>query len=233
MGHTAERPDRVAQVPGVIDARPASSRFHPTRIRCWALGAGGLQRSRQRLKGEQAMRLRLVPFLLVVLCLAWPLRPQGMVSLAAVTGAIDEGDNHVHDPSMIRQGKVWYLFGTGGGLQIRKSTNLITWQYVGTVFDTIPDWVSRAVGPLSDLWAPDISYWKGLYHLYYVGSQFGTNTSVIGLATSTTLDPTSKAYHWVDHGLVLGSDESDDWNAIDPNLAFDARGKLWLDFGSF
>ncbi len=147
--------------------------------------------------------------------------------------AVDEGSNTVHDPSMIKQGNTYYVFSTGGGLTIISSTNLIKWQYVGTVFDSIPTWVSDAVGPLTDLWAPDISYWHGLYHLYYAGSQFGTNTSVIGLATNVTLDPSSPRYHWVDRGKVLESDTSDDWNAIDPNLAIDSNGVPWLAFGSF
>jgi arabinan endo-1,5-alpha-L-arabinosidase len=134
---------------------------------------------------------------------------------------------------MIKEGSTYYLFSTGGGLSIRRSTNLVTWQYVGTVFNTIPQWIDNAVGPVEDLWAPDISYWSGLYHLYYAGSQFGTNISVIGLATNVTLDPSSPHYHWVDRGLVLESTALDDWNAIDPNLAFDTHGIPWLDFGSF
>jgi len=164
-------------------------------------------------------------FLLLIFGLAG-----GIPSSAA---ALDEGDVYVHDPSMIKEGGTYYVFSTGGGLAITSSTNLRTWSYVGTVFDTIPTWVSDAVGPLTDLWAPDISYWHGLYHLYYAGSQFGTNTSVIGLATNVTLDPSSPRYHWIDRGLVLESTPADDWNAIDPNLTIDAHGTPWLDFGSF
>jgi arabinan endo-1,5-alpha-L-arabinosidase len=33
--------------------------------------------------------------------------------------------------------------------------------------------------------------------------------------------------------MVLRSHHSDDFNAIDPNLAFDEKGSQWLDFGSF
>jgi arabinan endo-1,5-alpha-L-arabinosidase len=37
----------------------------------------------------------------------------------------------------------------------------------------------------------------------------------------------------VDEGRVVGSTAADDWNAIDPNLAFDERGSPWLVWGSF
>jgi arabinan endo-1,5-alpha-L-arabinosidase len=147
----------------------------------------------------------------------------------------------VHDPSMIKEGSTYYLFSTddpagnigNGNIQIRTSTSLRQWSYRDTVFKNIPAWVTNATGPIPNLWAPDISYYHGLYHLYYAGSTFGTTNSVIGLATNTTLNLTSPAYHWVDHGLVIRSITGDDWNAIDPNLALDAQGRPWLAFGSF
>jgi arabinan endo-1,5-alpha-L-arabinosidase len=145
-----------------------------------------------------------------------------------------QGDLHAHDPSLLKADRTYYVFSTGGGLQIRTSTDLINWQYEGSVFDAIPAWISKTVGnTVSDLWAPDIAYANGIYYLYYCGSVFGKNTSVIGLATNTTLDRTSPKYHWIDHGLVIQSGLDDDFNALDPNLMFDATGKPWLTFGSF
>jgi len=149
---------------------------------------------------------------------------------------------YVHDPSMARQGSTWYLFSTGdpnglvnnGNIQIRESTNLTSWRLVGTVFDQVPTWVTDKLGvPVPNLWAPDISYYGGLWHLYYAASTFGSNTSVIALATNRSLDPASPVYHWRDDGEVLSSNAADDYNAIDPALASGPAGTKWLVFGSF
>jgi len=142
-----------------------------------------------------------------------------------------------HDPSMIHVGDRYYLFGTGGLLGFRSSTNLAQWSNAGTIFSALPAWIKTALGQsITDLWAPDISYVNGTYRVYYAGSTFGSKHSVIGLATNTTLDQKSAAYEWVDQGLVIESNKpgaTDDWNAIDPNATIDAAGNWWLVFGSF
>ena len=73
----------------------------------------------------------------------------------------------------------------------------------------------------------------GRYYLYYAVSTFGSNHSVIGLATNTTLDPAAPGYGWQDQGLVISSDTFDKYNCIDPNQFVDRDGKHWLAFGSF
>ncbi len=70
--------------------------------------------------------------------------------------------------------------------------------------------------------------------MYYSVSAFAKNTSAIGVATNTTLNPKDPAYKWIDHGIVIQSQPNRDmWNAIDPNLVFDYSNTPWLTFGSF
>lgn len=143
-----------------------------------------------------------------------------------------------HDPSIIKQGDTWYVFATGkapggGQLAIRCSNDLEHWRLSGHVFDRIPDWIHVQSPGTVDLWAPDISFFKGVYRLYYAYSLFGRNTSGIALAANQTLDSKSPEYKWIDHGLVLRSTANDNFNAIDPNFIIDVRGRSWLAFGSF
>ena len=142
-------------------------------------------------------------------------------------------DIGVHDPSMIWDGSKYYLFATGGTLSVRSSTNLTQWANSGRIYTAVPSWATAIIPGLTGLWAPDISYFNGLFHVYWAGSTFGSNTSVIGLATNTTLDSTKAGFAWVDQGMVTQSRSSDNFNAIDPNVAFDATGAPWLAFGSF
>jgi arabinan endo-1,5-alpha-L-arabinosidase len=143
-----------------------------------------------------------------------------------------------HDPSIIKEGKTWYVFATGkapdgGQFAIRCSDDLEQWKACGQVFDAVPAWIHERSPETRDLWAPDLSFVNHEYRLYYAFSRFGKNTSGIALATNKTLDRSSPDYKWVDKGLVLESVATDNFNAIDPNFILDGKGGAWLCFGSF
>jgi arabinan endo-1,5-alpha-L-arabinosidase len=139
----------------------------------------------------------------------------------------------VTDPSIIMQGDTYYLFSTGPGIPIRASSDLVHWQVIGQVFGVIPAWARSRVPGATEFWAPDVSFFNGEYHLYYAISTFGSDRSVIGLATNPTLDPTASNYHWADQGEVIASiPGKTNWNAIDPNLLVAQDSTVWLAFGS-
>lgn len=150
-----------------------------------------------------------------------------------------EGNLIVHDPVIIQEEDTYYLFCTGGGrrggiLPVRCSSDMIEWSYCYDVYDRLPEWTSREIPGTKGIWAPDISYFNGRYHLYYSVSTFGRNSSAIGLVTNVTLDPESPDYEWIDRGMVVRSTEGmDDFNAIDANVAIEDEDTLWLSWGSF
>ncbi|MEV6346558.1 family 43 glycosylhydrolase [Actinoplanes sp. NPDC051851] len=175
---------------------------------------------------------------LALLTPAVPAAAESAASGSGAAGSTPAGnpDPVAHDPTLIKEGRYWYEIITGDSatvtyLPVRRSTDLVHWTFVGTVFDTAPAWVTAELGVTPrDFWAPDISYFDGEYHLYYAASSFGTNDSVIGLATTTSLEKPV----WVDRGPVLRtSSGTDDVNAIDPDIAFDRAGVPWLSYGSF
>jgi arabinan endo-1,5-alpha-L-arabinosidase len=141
------------------------------------------------------------------------------------------GNLGTHDPALIESDGVFYLWQTGLHVPAKTSTDLMQWQGAPAAFSANPAWVAREVPEAEDLWAPDVSFFGGKYHLYYSASSFTSNYSCIGHATRDSLASGS----WSDHGQVVCSNHgsNDDWNAIDPNVVVDRAGTPWLAFGSF
>ena len=145
------------------------------------------------------------------------------------------GTLNSHDPSIIKDGDWYYNITTDvkvggspkGGIPIRKSKDLVNWEWVGKVFDKVPEearkWTRARI-----LWAPDVIKIGDTFYLYYAASRFGTNQSYIGLATSKSMEGP-----WEHKGEVIKSTSSSLWNAIDPNPVLDTEGNLYMSFGSF
>lgn len=165
------------------------------------------------------------------------------------------GTYNVHDPVVRKFGDTYYAYSTDaiwwppvrrenlqnsqppkmGNIQVRKSKDLVHWDFEGWAFDSIPqdawDWVypKSKEHTSRGLWAPFILKYNDTYRLYYCLSTFGKKISYIGLAESKSpLGP------WQSKGCVVKTDDSSPMNAIDPTVVDDVKsGKQWMIYGSF
>jgi arabinan endo-1,5-alpha-L-arabinosidase len=161
------------------------------------------------------------------------------------------GPANVHDPSVIKTDSFYYAFSTDayyiplgsefnpdkaavGHIQIRKSKDLTTWQFVGWALPSIPQAAVEHIHQFTDnkgadgIWAPYILKHGNQYRLYYSVSCFGTNSSYIGMATS--LSPEGP---WAEAGCVVKTTPQSAMNAIDPSVVTGADGKQWMMYGSY
>ena len=148
---------------------------------------------------------------------------------------------NVHDPSVLKDGDWYYMYSTDvgygidvrAGIQVRKSKDLVEWQFVGWVFDALPkqasDFIKANGGtPNAGLWAPYIMKAGSEYRLYYSLASDAFRVSCIGLATASS--PTGP---WTEKGLALTStDGYPGTNAIDPTVVTTPSGEMWMVYGS-
>lgn len=149
-----------------------------------------------------------------------------------------DGPFPVADPTVVEGhngDRGYFAVGTGRGAQMLHSRDLKEWKSLGRVFPTsAPEWAMKAIPKHQGIWAPDLTFHDGWYHLYYSVSSFGSQRSVIGLAVNKRLEPGHRDNRWEDRGLVIESDVGTcDFNAIDPALFVDSKGRWLLFFGSF
>lgn len=158
-------------------------------------------------------------------------------NLEAMSDEMKWGSYGAHDPAIIKEGKMYYVFSTDtgskgdfkAGIQIRQSSDLIHWTFVGRAFtDGVPkeakEWTDA-----KGLWAPEVVKMNGRYYMYYSASQFGKTQSFIGVAVSEVVTGP-----YEDLGLVYRSKEGTSGpNAIDPNITVTPEGRIYMVFGSF
>ncbi|EJD50410.1 glycoside hydrolase family 43 protein [Auricularia subglabra TFB-10046 SS5] len=136
-------------------------------------------------------------------------------------------DIKCRDPAMLYNPdtKTYYMFSTGRGVHIFKAPSITgPWSHSGEVMPNCSIVENKGH---CELWAADVAKLGDQYVLYYSSSAIGSQDSVIGVATSPTMDEGS----WTDHGEVMRSDGSKPFNSIDPNIIDD--GGLKLTYGSY
>lgn len=152
------------------------------------------------------------------------------------------GSYNVHDPSIKKFGDTYYCYSTDvgygtsvpAGIQIRKSKDLVQWQFVGWVFNGVPamgaQYITSSGGtPFQALWAPYITKVNNEYRLYYSLSSALPRLSVIGLATASNPEGP-----WTERGVVVVSknDNTVQTNAIDPTVVITPAGDQYMYYGS-
>lgn len=144
---------------------------------------------------------------------------------------------NVHDPTVVKDGDYFYMYQTnasygnahkaGGEYPVRRSSDLVNWEFMGSVFDSAPSWVKDSLNsmranmepalppinnPQYGFWAPHITKVEDTFRLYYsvvvtnpiLGddrSQYWTERAFIGLAESANLS----SNNWEDKGMVIHS----------------------------
>jgi arabinan endo-1,5-alpha-L-arabinosidase len=159
----------------------------------------------------------------------------------------------VHDPSVIKVGGTYYVFGSH--LASAKSTDLMNWQQMtSSVNATNPLFLNGAANVFTELaetfswsqsttlWAPDVKQLAdGKFYMYYNACKGDSPVSALGVAVANSVTGP-----YVNKGIILKSgmwgqtsydgtvyDALKHPNTVDPNVFFDNAGKLWMIYGSY
>jgi beta-xylosidase len=125
------------------------------------------------------------------------------------------------DPSVIRVGDTYYAAGTSSEwappYPVYVSKDLINWDYIGTVFNELPEWT------IGSFWAPELFYHNETFFVYYSARRKSDRRNYIGVATTKDI---RKGF--TDHGCLL------EWTneAIDPFVIED-NGRLYITWKAY
>lgn len=158
-------------------------------------------------------------------------------------------DVTVHDPMVTHVDGTYYIFGSH--LQVAKSDDLMNWTQVAQgvnasnpIFNNAPVDLQVALSwaQTDTLWAGNVFQMpNGKFHFYYSACRGDSPLSALGLATADNIEG---PYEHQQILLYSGQTASNQpgWpfhnanvmpNAIDPNIFFDAEGRLWMLYGSY
>lgn len=140
--------------------------------------------------------------------------PAGMFVNPVIT------DNYP-DPALLEADGTFYLYATegeGGNVQVRTSTDLITWTAGPDALPTLGDWALTG-----KTWAPEVLKAGEKYVLFYTASDIESGKQCIGRAEAA-----SPAGPFVDKSAKPFVCQAEDGGSIDANPVADSDGKLYL-----
>ncbi|MGN8246798.1 LamG-like jellyroll fold domain-containing protein [Cellulomonas soli] len=191
-----------------------------------------------------------------------PLVTASVVAALTLTGAVAASarppkapptptftDATVHDPSVVVADDELWVFGSH--LQVAKTDDLMGWEQVASgvnadnpIFDDVVSELAETFewAQSDTLWAADvIQLGDGRFYMYYNACKGDSPRSALGVAVSDDVDGP-----YEDLGIVLKSGMWDQIsedgtvydarvhpNAVDPDVFYDADGKLWMVYGSY
>ena len=155
----------------------------------------------------------------------------------------------VHDPSVIKVGDTYYVFGSH--LASAKSKDLMNWTQISTSARPGNKLIPNAKEEMAEalewaktdtFWASDVIQLKdGKFYKYYCNCKGDSPLGNIGIAVSDNIEGPYK-----NKGIILKSgmwnkpsedgtiyDANRHPNAVDPNVFFDKDGRLWMVYGSY
>ena len=120
------------------------------------------------------------------------------------------------DPSVVRSGETYWATATTSNwapaFPLLQSKDLIHWELKGHVFDELPAWADYY------FWAPEITYDKGKYYVYYSAHKRDGNLCVAVASANNPEGP------YTDHGPLMCQKAG----SIDAWPMRDKDGKLYL-----
>lgn len=129
------------------------------------------------------------------------------------------------DPSVV-EAKGWYYLATSTfeylpGIPIHRSRDFVHWELIGHVVTRTGQLGVAEVRTGGGAWAPTLRYREGMFHVVV------TDAMGRGMLHFTACDP---AGPWSDGDVILRADGRGGLHGIDPDIAWDGDGNVYITF---